>query len=159
MGFNTNYSVGGNLDNLKNIEGGTIDRIKSIDSLPTLDISFPDYIVPKYKQPYTKGFKLDVPALDGVYTISYTATSNLELIDVAIACSGYNTDDYWNLSVNDTVLFETIYTKEIPQHVNMGTTLFTVYQVNIGDIIKLDFYNIGAESKIVWSDFRFLKQV
>jgi len=155
------------INEINNIKAGTLDRVVVIDKIKeietingfSVDVDFPNHIIPSYTRPYTKGFRMVIPPIAGKYEATYQATSNLELIDVAIACSGYNGDDYWNLLVNDTLLFDSIYTKEIPQHINMGTTLFTVYKVSPNDIIKLEFYNEGAEAKTVWFDLRFLIEV
>lgn len=129
--------------------GGVIDEIKKIN--------FPDHLFPTLTTPFTKGFRLETPAIAGIYTKTYKTLQDLELVDVGLACSGYGDGDLWELNVGTTKLVETMYTKELPQHINMGTTLYTVIQIPAGTDITLEFHNLSATSKTVWFDLRFLK--
>lgn len=138
MAFNTVYPV-----------GGTIDEIKKIN--------FPEHVFPTLFEPGMQGFEIDVPAAKGVYQEQFLATHDIELTDVAIACSGYGKGDYWELEVGGKKLYKTIYTKELPQHVNVGTAIFTVYKVPAGTPILLQFNNTSGTSKTVWFDLRFLQ--
>lgn len=129
--------------------GGVIDEVKKIN--------FPAHLFPKLTTPFTKGFRMDVPAMAGVYTTTYTAPQNMEMVDVGLACSGYGDGDYWELTVGANKTIETMYTKELPQNINMGTTLYTVIQIPAGTTITLQFNNQSLTSKTVWFDLRFLK--
>lgn len=143
-GFGPNYSVGGNLD-----------RVKYIDEIGK--VNFPSHLFPTLSKPFTKGFRLPIPAIKGLHKISYTAPSDLELIDVGLACSGYSDGDYWELEVGGNLIMETIYTKELPQHINTGTTLYVVERIPAGTVINMLFTNNTGSSKTVWFDLRFLK--
>lgn len=138
MGFNVTYPA-----------GGVIDEVKKIN--------FPPHLFPSLAKPFTKGFKLEIPAITGVYTLTYTAAQPIELIDIGLACSGYADDDYWEMTVGTEKIVETMYTKELPQHVNMGTTLYVVQRIATGTEIKMEFHNDSGTSKNVWFDLRFLK--
>lgn len=129
--------------------GGVIDEVKKIN--------FPPHLFPKLTMPFTKGFRMDVPSMAGVYTKTYTATQDLEMVDVGLACSGYGDGDFWELTVGTEKTVETMYTKELPQNINMGTTLYTVMQVPAGTKITFAFNNQSLTSKTVWFDLRFLK--
>lgn len=129
--------------------GGIIDEIKKIN--------FPAHLFPTKTKPFTKGFRLETPPIAGIYPKSYTAPSDMELVDVGIACSGYGDGDFWELFIDTEKIMETVYTKEVPQHINAGTTLYTVIRIPAGSTIRLDFHNDSATSKTVWFDLRFLK--
>jgi hypothetical protein len=137
-GFSPTYSVGGVLDEIKKI-------------------NFPPHLFPTKTNPFTKGFRMQVPAMKGVYDTRYTVPQDMELIDVGLACSGYSDGDYWELSIGGNKIMETIYTKELPQHINMGTTLYCIEKIPAGTEILLQFYNESATAKTVWFDLRFLK--
>lgn len=137
MSLVTNYNVGGVIDEVKNIK------------IPGLIASM--------RNPFAKGFKLDVPAIPGVYTIEYLATEDIEIVNVGIACSGYSDEDFWELIIGDKKLYETIYTKELPETINMGGSFISVYLVEANTLIKLGFHNVSGTSKTVWVNMRFLK--
>lgn len=140
MGFSPTYSV-----------GGVIDEIKKIN------FNFPGHLFPELTSPFTKGFRMEVPAMTGTFTSIYTAPVDLELIDVGLACSGYGDEDYWELEVGTNKIIETMYTKELPQHINMGTTLYVIEKIPAGTDITLSFVNNSETSKTIWFDLRFLK--
>lgn len=138
MGFSPTYPV-----------GGVIDEVKKIN--------FPPHLFPQKTKPFTKGFKIDIPAMAGVFEQKYIPAVDVELVDVGLACSGYGEDDYWEMAVGTEKTIETMYTKELPQNINMGTTLYTVIKILAGTEIKLQFHNNSGSSKTVWFDLRFLK--
>lgn len=137
MAFTINYSAGGIIDEVKNV------------NIPG--------VIPEKRIPYTKGFKLDVPALKDIYSIVYVPEVDMELLAVAIACSGYMPEDYWELSVDGVKIMETIYTKELPESNGLGTLLGCAYKVQAGQEVKIDFHNDSGTSKIVWVNLRFLR--
>lgn len=147
MGFSPTYSVGGVIDEVKHVT--TVDEIKKIN--------FPSNVFPSLSKSFTKGFRTEIPAAAGIYIVPYTAPVDMELLDVALACSGYGDDDYWELDVGTEKVIETMYTKELPQHINMGTSLYVIEKIPAGTEIKLSFCNNSATSKTVWFDLRLLK--
>lgn len=144
MGFNVVNAAGGNLDKVK-----VIDEVKKIN--------LPDHLFPSKTRPFTKGFRMEVPPTVGPFTTEYIPDVDMELLDIALACSGYGDNDYWELEIGGEKIIETMYTKELPQHVNTGTQMYTVEKVPAGTTIKLSFYNDSRTTKTVWFDFRFLK--
>lgn len=138
MGFNTSYIVGGIIDEVKKVR-------------------LPEGLFPTLTTPFMKGFRIDIPAINAMYEEIYTLTQDMELIDIGLACSGYGDGDYWEVLINDEKIIETMYTKEIPEHINMGSTLYTVYKCVSGTNIKIRFHNESNSSKIAWFNLRFLK--
>lgn len=144
MAFNTTYSAGGQLDKVT-----VIEEVKKVN--------LPAHLFPTKTRPFTKGFRIEVPTLLGPYTKEFTPDVDMELLDVSLACSGYGDDDYWELEIGEEKIIETMYTKELPQHINTGTNMYTVEHIPAGTTIKLSFYNTSQTSKTVWFDLRFLK--
>ncbi len=138
MGLVTNYSV-----------GGVIDEIKKVN-IPGIT---PDFYVP-----YAKGFQIDVPALAGTYFCEYTLQEDMVMSGVAIACSGYRDKDFWELSVGNQKIFETIYTKELPETIGTSGGLAAMYLIKAGTKITIDFHNDSCTSKKVWVNIRFYKR-
>ena len=128
--------------------GGVLDRIKAIDQLP-----YPFF--PTKRKPLIKGFILEVPAVQGVFTVEYTPSSDAELIGVSVAASGYAVPDFWELEVGQDKLFETIYTKELPEWIVLGP--FLVFPVLAGTTIRFSFHNDSRTSKQVWLNLSLLR--
>lgn len=147
MGFSPTYSVGGVMDEVKKVN--VVDEVKKVN--------FPPHLFPELSKPFTKGFRMEVSASTGMFEKVYIAPVDMELIDVGLACSGYGDEDYWEVIVGADKIIETMYTKELPQHINMGSTLYTVEKIPAGTEIKLQFHNASASTKTVWFDLRFLK--
>jgi hypothetical protein len=138
--------------------GGDFDKIKRINVVDEVKkIHFPPHLFPEKTRPFSKGFMLQVPPMAGRYEEVYVTTEDMELIDVGLACSGYADGDYWELVVNTEKIIETMYTKEVPQSINMGTTLYTVVKLPAGTELRLQFYNQSQTAKNVWFDLRFLR--
>ncbi|MCX7610401.1 MAG: hypothetical protein N2043_02285 [Ignavibacterium sp.] len=136
MGFQTNYNV-----------GGVIDLIRQ----------FPYPLFPKKTIPFVKGFSIDVPAKSGLYQIEYKPDVEVEFVGISVACSGYREKDFWELTVNGEKLFETIYTKELPESHSLGAGFSTVFPVPLGSSILFDFHNDSRTSKTVWINMKFLR--
>ena len=146
-GLSPTYNVGGVMDDVKRVR--VVDEVKKIN--------FPPHLFPELSRPFTKGFRMEVPPLRGLYQKTYTVPQDMELIDVGLACSGYGDEDFWELQVGPNKIIETMYTKELPQHINMGATLYVVEKIPAGTDITLYFRNNSSSSKTVWFDLRFLK--
>lgn len=129
--------------------GGEIDRVGQIARLP-------HPIFPKFTVPKIKGIFMDLPPRVGIYSAYITADKDVEFISASLACSGYLHPDYWELSIGEYKLMETVYTKELPQTVYGGTLGVLVYPVKANTIIQVDFVNDSATSKQVWFDLKFL---
>ena len=136
MSFTPNYNVGGIIDLLRNL---------------------PYPLFPRKQKPFHKGFDVKMPARAGVYSFEYVPELDVEFTGIAVACSGYREGDYWELSVGEEKLFETIYTKELPESHSVGAGFGMIYPVEKGTRIKFDFYNDSRTSKTVWINLKFLR--
>lgn len=119
------------------------------------ELPFPWF--PKKTKPFVKGLSLSLPAADGTYEASYTPGADMELLTVAVACSGYAADDYWELWVGSERICETIYLKELPESVGMGSPWAVVFPVPAGTPVSFRFRNASATAKRVWVNFHFLR--
>jgi len=150
MSFTVSYQVGGRVDKVKQVaQVSVVEEVKRIN--------FPEHLFPTKHRPFTKGFRMSIPAMTGTYETVYTPEEDMELVDIGIACSGYADNDYWELLVGDYKVVETMYTKELPEHINMGTTLYVVHAVPAGTPMRLQFHNDSGTSKTVWFNLRFLR--
>ncbi len=144
MGVVQNYGVGGWLDEVKKI-------------------NFPAHLFPRLSTPFTKGFTIEVPPLPGVYTVEYVLPEQMELVNVALACSGYRDGDIWEVTTEKPgeapyTLVETMPTRELAESINMGNVLYIVHALPKDSIIKFHFYNNSGTSKVVWPSLRLLKK-
>jgi hypothetical protein len=143
MGVVQNYNV-----------GGWIDEIKKIN--------FPAHLFPQLTHPFLKGFRIDVPAIPGTYSITYPCAEDMELINVSLACSGYKDTDEWEVVTiapgeSEYKLVETMPTRELAESINMGNVLYIVHRLPAGSTIRFDFHNNSGTSKTVWPSLRFLR--
>ena len=134
--------------------GGVIDEIKKIN--------WPAHLFPRFTKPFVKGFRMEIPALPGVYELSYIAQEDLELVNVALACSGYKDTDEWELITqapdeDPYTVVETMPTRELAESINMGNVLYIVHRLPKGSTLTFKFYNHSETSKIVWPSVRFLR--
>lgn len=139
--------------------GGVVDKIKQlppvdIRSMPSVQVTqLPGFPTKTY--PYGKGFRIEVPAMPGVYETTYVLPREMELVSVAIACSAYADGDFWELDRDGHLLMETMYTKEVPEAHGMGAGS-GVLLLPPGTILTLRFNNQSGTSKVVWFNLRFL---
>ncbi|MNR32851.1 hypothetical protein D3C85_1504750 [compost metagenome] len=81
---------------------------------------------------------------------------DVEFLSVSVACTGYLFPDYWEVTIGDYKIYETIYTKEVPQTVMSGAFGLMNYQVPAGTPIRIDFVNQSQTSKQVPFDLNVL---
>jgi len=124
-----------------------VDGMVSIKDAGQLRL--PEHIFGTKIKRYTKGFRLEVPALEGTYEFSYTPEMDVDLFQINVGCSGYSDSDYWQLWVGDETIptCETIYTKELHEGVSIAAI-----PVIAGTVIKFEFLNNSCTSKIVYVD-------
>lgn len=120
-----------------------------------MDLPYPLY--PRKRRPYIKGLQLSVSATAQTYTTTYTPSEDVELLSIAMACSGYGLGDYWWVDVGQERILDTIYTKELPESVLLGTPWSIVYPVAAGTAIKLSFHNASGSAKRVWWNLHMLR--
>ena len=131
-------------------EGGVVDGVVSIN------------LFPEKSTPYNKTIQYEMPALEGTYevlfdlsTMPIVAGKEVELASYSFACSGYGDGDFLNVYINDTIIEDTWYTREIPEESSIGNGV-AVYSIPIDSEIKVQFHNDSATSKILWFKIKLL---
>ena len=117
---------------------------------------------PECNTPYNKSFMLDVPPQAGVYQIEFNIASNellldkkVELAGYSMACSGYGDGDYLIVKINEHVIEDTWYTREVAENVVIGGGV-AVYSLPTNSIITIDFHNVSETSKKLWFKVKLL---
>lgn len=78
----------------------------------------------------------------------------MELLSLEVGCTGYSDVDYWNFYINERIVCENIYCKEVAQTKNLGAIKLTA-----GDELYFEFNNNSGTSKVVWLDLNFAVKV
>lgn len=100
-----------------------------------------------------KGFHLGIPAIQGKYrVVDFEVPTNIVITGVTYSQSAWKPIDYWELRVDNEVLFETVYTKEIATHKNWKI----IHPINQGSKIELLLYNESGNSRDVWVDIEYI---
>jgi len=128
------------------VAGGVIDKVRQLP--------YPHFSI--YTVPYIKGRRIEASG-SGVYTDTFSLPFPSEFLSVAFAASEYCDGDYWELTLGDTKVCETIYTKELPESVSMGNSFGIVYPLDENTPIKFAFHNVSGKSKSVWYNIKFLR--
>lgn len=106
---------------------------------------------PTKGKPFIKGRR--VPINEAIVKDEYTVPEDMELITVSIGASRYHDSDHWSLKINGELIFDTIYTKDVPE----GFYFMVVREVKAGQVIEFIFHNDSGSSKTVWLNYQFLK--
>lgn len=130
------------------LAGGVVDEVRKLP--------YPHFS--KFTVPYVRGRMIDVAEEARVFTDTYALPFPTEFLSVALACSEYCIGDYWELTIGEVKICETIYTKELPESVSMGNSFGIVYPVFANTVLKFDFYNISGTPKAVWYNIKFLRK-
>lgn len=137
------------------VVGGELDRVGQVGRLNSGRLDYP--FMPTKTVPYIKGMMLDVLGTIQNFDIVYTPSFDIELASVAVGASEYNLRDNWSLfignDVADNYVFETIYTKDLPE----GAYLMAVKTITAGTPITFRFTNESGRAKHVWVNFQCLR--
>ncbi|OLN21701.1 hypothetical protein BTO30_13440 [Domibacillus antri] len=107
---------------------------------------------PTKSQPFFKGIRVEALAGSTVAIHQHTIDRESELISIAIACSRYDDPDNWDLAINNQLIVESIYTKELPE----GLFFMVAHQLVPADIIELRYKNESGRAKNVYVNYQFL---
>lgn len=141
MGFHVVYVAGGELDRVKKVD--YVKEIKNFAQLP---------------QPYNKMVMMNVPAMEGIYTLEWTSPEEpMELLSLVVTCSGYGENDYYNLYVNNERWFDTWFPTEVKEGLYIGTATY-VYKLESESKFVLKFVNMSGTAKKVWLGIRLLRE-
>lgn len=136
MSFTINY-----------VAGGVLDKVR--------ELPYPHFS--KFTIPYLKGRKISV-GTDEKYTDTFTLPFRVEFLSLAFAASKYCDGDYWELSIGDIKVCESVYTKELPESVSMGNSFGVVYPVESDVPFTFIYYNNSGQPKSVWYNIKFLRE-
>lgn len=131
--------------------GGVVDRVRRVDGINSpVQVILPPHLFATYPRPYVKGFRLEMPAVPGVYSVEFTVPQEMELLSIEVGCTGYSDLDHWSFYINDRVICDTIYCKEVAQVKTLGAI-----RLAAGDRLRLEFSNDSGTSKVAWLDLNF----
>jgi hypothetical protein len=126
MGFNVAYTAGGRFD------------------AP---------FMPTKTTPYIQGRIIEVGGQIGDVEDVFQLDSDVELVSVAVGASYYEATDNWDLLIGNMRLFNTIYTKDVPE----GIYLIAVVPIAAKTDIRFVFHNLGGHPKYVWVNYQCLR--
>lgn len=114
---------------------------------------FPYPLFPKFRYPYNKGYRFEIPAVAGDHDFILNKPNvDLELLMVTFSASGYKDTDSWSILANGHIVYDTIYTKEVGQ----VKPLSSVKRILTSDAITFTFHNDSGTSKVLWVDLDFM---
>lgn len=106
----------------------------------------------RFRNPYSKGVRFHIPPEAGTQQYAIQLPDmNFELVEVTFSSSGYKDMDSWSLLINDQIIYDHIYTKEVGQ----VKKLKMVKRITPQDQLNLLFHNDSMTSKVVWFDLEF----
>jgi hypothetical protein len=107
-------------------------------------------VFPRFKNPYGKGFRFQLPPTVGTISLDLgpLPSVELELIEITFMQSGFDDRDNWTLTVNGGTVLDTVYTKELGQ----VKTLKGVKRIGLGEPVQIQYHNESGTSKVVWVD-------
>lgn len=113
-----------------------------------------DYpFMPRFHNPHFKGLRIQVTSADEIVEEEYVVESKYaDLISIATACERYADKDHWSFFVNDKIVAETIYTKDLPE----GLQLYACIPLQQGDRLRFRFTNSSLSSKAVYVNYHML---
>lgn len=120
-------------------------------------LKFPWPLFPKYKYIYQQGERFDVPALiqDIEFEIQLPSNNKYELLSIAFASTGYKDGDSFSLMLNNKVILNKIYTKELGQ----AKQIQPVRKIDSSvDVLKFIYHNDTGTSKVIWVDYDLTSQ-
>ena len=132
---------------VSHVAGGVIDKVRQLP--------YPHFSI--FTVPYIKGRRIKAEG-EGVFVDTFSLPFPTEFLSVAFAASKYCDGDYWELTLGDVKVCETIYAKELPESVSMGNSFGIVYPLKENTVIKFEFHNVSGEVKFIWYNIKFLRE-
>ena len=101
-----------------------------------------------------KGFAESIPALEGNFRVATLKfDKDTILTGATFSQSAWKGEDYWSLWVDDDMLFNEIYTKEIGDQKHWEL----IHIIKAGQTIKFLIHNISGNSRNVWVDLEWVE--
>jgi len=115
-------------------------------------------------RPYNKSLSLSIPDIIGIYNLEFdlatlpVADKYVELAKYSFACTGYHDGDFMNVKVNDIIIEDTWFTREMPESSGIGNGT-AVYQIPTNSKIKIEFNNNSGKGKVLWFKVNLLYNI
>ena len=93
-----------------------------------------------------------VAQIYGIYHLKYSVQNNLALKSIKVSQDSFDFNDYWELKINDEVIFESVYTKYVSEKKNLTAPI----NLFPSDVIDISFYNLSGNKKFINYDIEFL---
>lgn len=133
------------------VAGGMLDKVRSVTRLESGRLDAP--YMPTLTKPYVKGRYLDIQGKVGTTKDTFRLDFDAEILSIAFGSSKYQARDYINVYVGSMKIIDSLYTKELPEGIN----LMVAQPVPAGTEIRLEFVNAGGAAKTIWFNYQFLK--
>lgn len=95
-----------------------------------------------------------IPALQFDYELIHSFDENVFITGITYSQTGWKVTDCWSLYINDKLLFDEIFTKEVGEH----KVFNAFYPVSAGETIKVVHHNNSGNSKQLWFDIDYFKE-
>lgn len=132
-------------DDLKNMLDGYMKQI----------VEMLEHLLGKKSNGYVQkviGLHEYIPALNFDFKTIHTFEEDVILTGVTYSQTGWKVCDTWDLYVNDKLLFENVYTKELGEYKHFNAFCM----VKAGEEVKFIHHNISGNSKQIWWDIHYL---
>lgn len=141
IGDKININAVGKTDNLENLLNNYFEQLKDLLK-QFLNLKFVQKAV---------GVHSYIPALNFDYEITHTFDRNVILTGITYSQTGWKVIDCWDLYIDDKLLFDSIFTKELGEH----KVFNSLYPVKANSKIKIVYHNNSGNSKQVWYDINY----
>jgi len=121
----------------------------SIDVVADI-LKFPSPLFPKYKNSIPVGLRYDIPALAQDFDFNIVLPVNrYELKGVVFSSTGYKDQDFFDVTINNVYILNSVYTKELAQQIDLSPIAkFSMPK----DVVVFTFHNTSGTSKVIWVD-------
>jgi hypothetical protein len=96
--------------------------------------------------------RLEVTNINSQFLLTFTPDANIILKNIFVYQDKYDFQDNWSFKINDSYIFENIYTKYTEEQKNFNSKM----TVNAGDILTFEFNNNSSKQKIINYDIEYL---
>ncbi len=140
--------------NMPDLDGLT-DALKNIDDLIDALKRLTEQSGGKLGEQRVNGKRLQVPAVIGDYTISWSFDYDIAITDIKYSQSAWKYEDNWDLVIDGEIVFESIFTKEVfeSEHFN------SFRKVSAGSTIEIVLHNESGNSRDIWTNLHYVTVV
>lgn len=101
-----------------------------------------------------KGFAQSVPAVQANFEIvEWDIPHNIVITGITFNQSSWKGEDYWELFIDNELILETVYTKELGEQKHWEV----VHPIQAGKKIKVILNNNSGNSRDTWVDIEYLE--